>query len=310
MVGMTRQTHFPSPAATLDVDLMKTLVAIAETGSVTGAAGRVGRSPGAVSMQIRKLEETLGRGLFVRSRQGMALNADGERLLAYARRMLELHREALDVFRAPELAGEVRMGTVEFGGMRRLSPVLAAFARSHPRVIVDVVMGPSADLAGKLEEGRLDLAVLAPGYNVPWRRSDHVLMEEPLVWVARDGGEAARTRPLPLALSAVGCGWRRAALEALERAGIPYRVAYTSEFYEAHKAAANADLAVALLPRSRIEPGLVPVRNAEGLPEVGPCRLALRFGADPSAAALALAERVAESYGAAWHPRAPGESAA
>ncbi len=194
--------------------------------------------------------------------------------------------------------------------MRRLSPVLAAFARSHPRVIVDVVMGPSADLAPKLEQGRLDLAVLAPGYNVPWRPSDHVLMEEPLLWVGRDGGEAARTRPLPLALSAVGCGWRRAALEALEQAGIPHRVAYTSEFYEAHKAAVHADLAVALLPRSRIEPGLVPVRAAEGLPEVGTCRLALRFGADPSPATVALAERISENYGAAWRHDTAGMSAA
>lgn len=306
---MTGQRQLPAAAATLDLDLLRTMVAIAETGSVTAAAGRVGRSPGAVSMQVRRLEDVLGRSLFARSRQGMAVNADGERLLAYARRMLDLQREALDAFRTPELSGEVRIGTVEFGGMRRLSPVLAAFARSHPRVIVDVVMGPSAELDRKIEQGRLDLAVLAPGYNVPWRPTDHVLTEEPLLWVGRDDGQAARARPLPLALSAVGCGWRRAALEALERAGIAYRVAYTSEFYEAHKAAVHADLAVALLPRSRIEPGLGPVRGSEGLPEVGTARLALRFGGDPSPATLALAERIAESYGAAW-AHGPEETAA
>lgn len=293
----------PSAAATLDIDVLKTLVAIAESGSVTAAAARVGRSPGAVSMQLKKLEETLGRPLFARSRQGMTPNADGERLLTYARRIIALNREALDSFRAPELSGEIRIGTVEFGGMRRLSPVLADFARSHPRVMVDVVMGSSAQLAAQLDEGRLDLAVLAPGYTVAWRGTDHVLMEEPLIWVCREGGLAAQARPLPLAMSAIGCGWRRAALEALEQAGIPYRVAYTSEFYEAHKAAVHADIAVGLLPRSRMEPGLVPVRGAEGLPEVGPCRIALRLGAAPSEATLALAGRIAESYGAAWRPR-------
>lgn len=293
---MAEKSHIPSAAATLGIDVLKMLVAIAETGSLTAAAGRVSRSPGAISMQIKKLEDTLGRDLFQRSRQGMELTTDGERLIAYARRILDIHGEALDAFRAPQLTGEVRLGTVEFGGMRRLSPVLAAFARSYPRVAVDVVMGPSAELAPKLEQGRLDLAVLAPGYNVPWRSTDHILVQEPLLWVGREGGRAARTRPLPLALSAIGCGWRRAALEALELARIPYRVVYTSEFYEAHKAAVHADLAIALLPRSRLEPGLAPVRAAEGLPDVGTCRIALRLSSDPSPATPALAERIAESY--------------
>ena len=116
---MTRPRHLPASAATLDIDVMKTLVAIAETGSVTAAAARVARSPGAISMQIKKLEETIGRTLFERSRQGMALNANGERLLAYARRMIDLHRETLDAFRAPELSGEVNIGTIDdFAGVR------------------------------------------------------------------------------------------------------------------------------------------------------------------------------------------------
>lgn len=294
---MTGLSPLPAPAATLHIDLLKTLMAIAETGSVTAAAARVARSPGAVSMQIKRLEETIGRTLFERSRQGMEINADGERLLAYARRMVDLHREALDAFRAPELSGEVRIGVSDLGSLR-LSEVLAAFARSYPRVTVDVVMGPSAVLGPKLEHGRLDLAVLTPGSTVPWRTRDRMLHDEPLVWVGRDGGRGFRERPLPLALAAFGCPWRRAALEALERAGIPYRVAYTSEFSEAQKAAIHADLAIAPLPRSIVGPGLMQLRAPEGLPEIGIWRIALRLGADPSAATLALADRVAESYGA------------
>ena len=179
----------------------------------------------------------------------------------------------------------------------RLSEVLGAFARSHPRVTVEVVMGAAAELAPRLERGELDLAVLTPGCNVPWRMTDQVLHDEPLVWVGREGGRAWRERPLPLALAAPGCSWRRLALESLEHAGIPYRVAYTSDFYDAHKAAVLADLAVAPLPRSTIAPGLMHLRG-EGLPDLGTIRIALRLGADPGPAALALAERIAESYGA------------
>jgi DNA-binding transcriptional LysR family regulator len=297
---MSKISHLPTAAATLDIDVLKTLVAIAETGSVTAAAARVARSPGAVSMQVKKLEETLGRTLFERSRQGMALNADGERLLAYARRMVDLHREALDAFRGPQLSGEVRIGTIDDLGIVRLSEVMAAFARSHPNVVVNVDMGPSAALGPKLERGELDLAILTPGCAVPWRTTDLILHDEPLVWVGRDGGRAVRERPLPLALSAPGCAWRQAALEALERGGVAYRIAYTSEFYEGQKAAIQADLAIAPMPRSLIGPGLMQIRSGEGLGEIGSCRIALRLGPDPSTATLALAERVTESYGAAW----------
>jgi DNA-binding transcriptional LysR family regulator len=294
---MTDIIHVPAAAATLDIDLMKTFVAIAETGSVTAAATRVARSPGAVSMQVKKLEEMLGRSLFGRSRQGMALNANGERLLSYARRMVNLHREALDAFRAPELSGEVRIGTIDDFGLVQLSDLLCAFDRSHPSVTVNVTLGPSAILGPKLDQGELDLAVLAPGCAVPWRESDRLIHEEPLVWVGKDGGRAIRERPLPLAMASHGCAWRTAALDAMDRSGIPYRSAYISEFFNAQMAAVQADLAVAPMPRCRVEAGLVQLRSADGLPAIGTCRVAIRLSHDPSAATLALAERVAESYG-------------
>ncbi len=295
--GMVVELKPPTPSATLDIDLMRTLVAIASTGSVTAAAVRVARSPGAVSMQIKKLEETVGRVLFERSRQGMALNADGERLLGYAQRMLDVHRDALEVFRGPALSGLVRIGTIDDFGVVRLSQVLKGFARSHPEVVVDVTMGPSADLGPKLEQGELDLAVITPGCAIPWRTMDTLLHEEPLVWVGLQDGSALRRRPVPVALSSQGCAWRRDATEALERSGLDYRIAYTADFYEAQKAAIQADLAIAPLPKSLITSGLTQVGAGEGLPEIGTCRLALRLGADPSAAALAIGQRIAESYG-------------
>lgn len=297
---MNKQMSPPAPSVTLDVDVLRSALAIAATGSVTAAAAQVGRTPAALSMQLKKLEEVLGRSLFTRGRagkQGMEPTLEGERLLAYARRMVDLHREALDSFRGPELAGEVSIGVIdEFGGVR-LAEVLAGFSTCWPKVTVTVTMGSSKDLAPKIDSGELDLSVMTPGCAVSWRDGDLVLLEEPLVWAGRAGGRAIRQRPLPLAVSSPGCAWRRATLKSLEEAGVDYRVAYVSEFYEAQKAAVHADLAVAPLPRSKVEAGLVELRAADGMPPLGTCRIALRIGANPSPAAEALAARIAESFG-------------
>ena len=293
---MNRPLPSPSSAASLDIDVLRSVVAIAETGSITLAAPRLARTPAAISMQVKKLEETLGHQLFDRSRGGMRLTAAGERLVPHARRLIDAERAAIDEFRAPELAGEVAVGIIDdFAGVR-LTQVLAGFARSHRRVVVNVAMGATADLAPKLDRGEFDLAVLTPGGTVNWRQSDLLLHEEPLVWIGREGGRAWRERPLPLALSSQGCAWRRQALAALDEAGVDWRLAYSSEFYAAQKAAVAADLAVAPMPRSLVEPGYARLGAAEGLPDPGVARMALRLGAERHPPAAALAREIALSF--------------
>ncbi len=138
---------------------------------------------------------------------------------------------------------------------------------------------------------------------VPWRETDRLIPEEPLVWVGKDGGRTARERPLPLAMATQGCGWHHASLEAVEHAGIPYRFAYIPEFFSARLAAVLADLAIAPMPRCQIKAGLVQRLAADGLPETGTCRVAIRMSHDPSDATLALADRVAGNYSTITHRR-------
>jgi DNA-binding transcriptional LysR family regulator len=296
---MNRLITAPSPATTLDIDIMKSVVAIADTGSIKLAAPRIGRTPAALSMQIKKLEESLRQQLFKRTHTGMRLTAAGERLMPHARRMIEIERAALDQFRAPALSGEIFVGVIDdFAGVR-LTQVLAAFARSHPGVTVNVAMGPSIDLASKLHRGELDLAVLTPGGAVNWQDSDLLVHEEPLVWVGCESGRAFRQRPMPLAIASQGCAWRRQALATLDKAGIGWRIAYTSDYYAAQKAAVAADLAVAPLPRSLMEPGLTRLGAAEGLPDPGFGRIAVRLAPRSEArdTAAVLVEHVAQSFG-------------
>lgn len=290
-----------SASATLDFDALRSVVAIADLGGVTAAAGRVGRTPAAISMQLKKLEETLGRPLFERGKR-MTPTPAGERLLGYARRMVGLHADAIAAFRHPGLTGEVRLGLIEEAGPARLSDALAGFAEAHPEVVVAAEVGASRPLTKALGEGRLDLAIVTHGESPSASISEAVLMAERLVWVGAENGAAHLREPLPLALSAAGCAWRRAALDCLERAGRGYRIAFLSDAYAFQAAAVSADLAIAPFPISALNDGLWgnvrPLGAEDGLPALGPTELALRWlaGATANPARDALAERLKAAF--------------
>ncbi|MEL6773421.1 MAG: LysR family transcriptional regulator [Pseudomonadota bacterium] len=295
----------PSPAARLDLDAMRAALTIAETGSVSVAASRLGRTPAAISMQLKKLEDTLGNALFNRTRSGMTLTTAGERLMPYARRMVETERAAREAFLSAALSGTVRLGLIDDVIGVHLTAMLAAFARSHPGVTVDVTVGPSVTLGPQLERGEVDIALITTGGpGVDPRDSDIVLFDEPLAWVVARTCDVWQERPLPLALSAHGCAWRRQTLEALERADIPHRVAYQSEFTTALSAAVAGGLAVSVLPPSAMPEGTRVVGPAEGAPPLGSAQIMMRLGHRPSGVTTALAARIAEQFGASLESRA------
>lgn len=275
-------------SALLDPELLRTFVAIAESGSFSRAAGQTFRTPSAVSMQIKRLEALLERRLFERSRRRAALTADGERLLADARRLLRAHEEVLAGFRAPGLQGRVGLGATDDIGNRILPGVLARFARVHPQVQVDVAIAGTRELLRRVDAGVLDLALVTVGPEGPSSRGE-VVHSEPLVWAGLDGGAAVARTPLPLALAEHGCVWRQRALDILDRAGVTYRVAYTCEHCVGQEAAMQADLAVAPFPASLVRP---PLRRlgSDVLPALGDYQAMLvrRGGLDR------LGERLAE----------------
>lgn len=293
----TRHQSSPSPAARFDLEGLRAVVAIAQTGTVTLAAARLGRTPAALSMQLRKLEEMLGRRLFERTRAGMRPTPEGERLLPHAHRLIEGERLAREAFAGPEFEGRVRVGLIEDVGGVRFSAVLAEYARCYPGVTVEATVGSSVLLGSMLDAGELELAVLAPGAAVPWRPDDQIVHEEPLVWVVAKDADAWARQPLPLALATEGCAWRRATLEALEAAGRDYRIVFRSDAYEAIVAAVSAGLAVAPLPLSRVTPGLKVLDTQDGAPLLGHARAVLRLGSEASEATKALAGRIRELFG-------------
>ncbi len=258
----------------LDSELLKTFVAIAETSSFSRAAKSVFRTPSAVSMQIKRLEGVLNAVLFLREGRTVSLTKEGESLLTYARRILQLHDEAVAQFICPSMVGTVRIGTPDDFALRFLPNILTRFSCSHPKVEVEVHSGDTKNLVRMIEEGKLDLTLITCGSTAASKISSTVIFEEPLVWVGKEGGTAYAQRPLPLAISNVGCPWRNEALEVMDRLNIQYRIAYSSQNTSGQEAALLADLAIAALPQSHAKTPYRCLGEGQGLPPLGSYQIA------------------------------------
>ncbi len=280
----------------IDMELYRTFLVIAETSSFTKASELVGRTPSAVSMQIKKLETMLGVAVFAREGRTVRLTPEGEALLGYARRILMLNEEAVSLFVAPAVEGEVRFGAPSDFGTRFLPNILSRFARSHPGVSVDVHLDGSPMLDDMVRKGNLDLVLYTARPGTGLVQGGEIVFTEPLVWVGLEGGIAYERDPVPLAVSTPGCPWRRAARVALDDAQKPYRISYTSFHSAGQEAALLADLAIAPFPASVVEPPLQILDQRHGLPEIGDYHIVMIERARAGKATHAFARHVGESF--------------
>lgn len=289
---------------TLDPDLLRVFVLIAEGRSFTHAAELVGRTQSAVSMQVKRLEETLGQAVLQRSKGGsVELTPHGEYLLGRARQILSLNDEVVGTFRAPAMAGTVRLGTPDDYAFSYLPPILKRFAETHPSVQVDVFCAASNELVERLKGGELDLSLVSES-NEPVGWPYTPLWRGPLIWVTSTRYAPHRQDPLPVALAHQSCAWRRAALKALDQAGRSYRVAYTSGTQVGTQAPVMAGLAVTVSTMTWLPDGLRAVRPEEGLPplpEFGILMLQAPSVSQPVTDALAA--HIEESYRLDASPR-------
>jgi DNA-binding transcriptional LysR family regulator len=291
---------------TLDNDLLRAFVLIAEGNSFTQAAARIGRTQSAVSMQVKRLEDTLGQPVLSRSKGGsVELTPHGHYLLTRARQILALNDEVLATFRAPQISGTVRLGSPDDYAFAYLPPILKRFAETHPAVQVEVVCSPSAELMHRIRAGELDLTLISNGrYGAEWQPVP--LWRGPLVWVTSMRFAPHRQDPLPLALAdrrsfqarGQDCDWAGAAVRALEQAGRRYRIAYTSASQIGTHAPVLAGLAVTVSTRSWLPDGLRAMRPEEGLPALPEFGILLLKGRRPLQPVTdALAAHIEESFG-------------
>lgn len=286
------------PTAPVDIDLLRTFLAIAETASFSRAAERVFRTPSAVSMQMKKLEELLGVSVFTRDSRSVALTAEGELLVGYARRILALSNEMMARFVMPDVHGTVRLGAADDHGERLLPQVLTRFAETHPNVAVDVVIENTDQLVPRFERGDLDVVIHTARPQSALPADTTVLIEEQLVWGGLKGGCAWERDPLPVSMWEEGCSWRANAVQALGEIGRDFRIAYMSAHTSAQRAALMSDLAIAPLPASIIQPPLVCLGEKHGLPKLGTYQSRMRVRADAGECSRAVADHVVACYDA------------
>ncbi|MCJ2081940.1 LysR substrate-binding domain-containing protein [Methylobacterium sp. J-090] len=252
------------------MDVLRSFVTGVDLGGFAKAATRLGRSPSAVSLQLRKLEDQVGRPLFRKQGRGLTLTEAGETLLGYARRLLDLNDTALAALRVPALSGDVRVGLPQDFAETHFPTVLARFARAHPGVRIEARVERNAELRAAFEAGDLDLVLL-------WREDNglsrgETVIDLPMVWVGpHDGYRHEPGQALPLVAFDAPCLFRRAALAALDEGGIPWRTSFSSPSLTGLWAAVAAGLGVTVRTPHGLPPALSPLDpTAAGLPKL-PC---------------------------------------
>ncbi|MCO4315982.1 LysR substrate-binding domain-containing protein [Phyllobacterium sp. 21LDTY02-6] len=254
-----------------DLDVLRTFLTGVELGSFARAADRLGRSTSAVSAQLKKLEQQAGTAIFEKAGRGLALTEAGETMLAYARRLLELNDEAAVAVRGSDLEGWVRLGLQEDFGETVLPQILGQFARAHPKVRIEARIGRNSELLERVASGRLDLA-LAWSLGAAETPHHQQIGTVPMCWVGAAGGQHRREQggeTLPLASLEAPCILRTAAIDALDQAGLAWRLAFVSPSLAGLWAATAAGLGLAVRTPIGLPAGLVPLSPAEsGLPEL------------------------------------------
>lgn len=274
----------------LDIDLLRSFVAIAQSGVLGHAAARVGRTQSALSMQMRKLEGIVEQPLLYRTGRGVTLTAAGERLLVRAGELLRQHDETLAELRGEQLSGVLRFSCPDDYAVVFLPLLLQGFASLHPRVQLEVMCAPTPRLHELLARHAVDLALVSVAVGTA---GADVIRQEPLVWVARRDGAAASIDPLPLALGAPDALDHVLPRQALEAAGRAYRLAYASSSLSGLVGMARSGQAVIVLTRTAVPDDLQILTAAHGLPELPSVGVRLAFDRDaPSALTAAFAAHV------------------
>jgi len=276
----------------LDLDLLRSFVSVVDTGGFTRAGERVHRTQSTVSQQIRRLEDELGFPLLHRNGKQATPTEEGERLVAYARRLLALEQEARDALSRPSGEGVVRLGVPEDFAAYQLAALLSAFIRSRPGLRLDVTCALSLHNRRAMERGELDLALLkreigAGGAIASW--------PERLHWVASKQYPIDHRRdPLPLVMADQGCLYRNRMIHALEAAGRSWHIGYTSHSLVGIQAAISAGLGVSILPAAAILPDHLILKSRDGFPSISNTELALVAAPNASASTRRLGEVLAD----------------
>jgi len=261
-----------------DPYLLRAFLAVADIGTVSGAAVLLNRTQAAVSMQIRRLEDLTGATLFTRTTKGLKLTGKGEQLMPYAREIAALNEEIGRRLGGASVAGRIRLGVVEDFAATRLIDTLSAFRLQHPLVEVDIIVEANRRLAAMLEAGELDAAVC--DIACLERRPLHIWTET-LHWTARADLALPPGETLPVIMFEPDCPWNVTTIAALSQPGIKWRGVCVASTLIAMMAAVRAGLGIVPMLPATMPPGCRALGDEPGLP--APIRIDIGFYTRPIA---------------------------
>lgn len=245
----------------LQIEYLRTFIALAETKGFTKTGVRINRSQSAVSMQIKRLEDEIGKALFERIGKTVKLTTEGHVLIKYALRIIKEHDDAVRALLKPDLEGFIRFGSPEHYTVGILPKLLARFASAYPDVVVEMRCENSDKIKEALDKGELDVGICTQIND-----GGQVIYHDPVVWVANSGFIMQNYKTLSIAVFEEGCIFRTWAVEALEKSGVRYRIVYVSRSLSGLMDAVRAGLAIAPIIRSNVPPDLKIVGLGNGLP--------------------------------------------
>ncbi len=279
-------------ARNLDLTALRSFVAVSDTGGVTRAAGMLNLTQSAVSMQLKRLEESLNVALLDRTARTIALTPAGEQLLGYARSMLKTNDEILNRLTATEFEGELRLGVPHDIIYPVVPAVLKRFAADFPRMQVRLISAPTRRLLKMIGRGEVDVILTTEENCGPGGK---VLVELPLLWIGARDGQAWRKEPLPVAFCS-NCIFRSGVLQALNDTGVAWQMAVDSEMDNAVEAAVSADLAVHVALKGSLPPHTEVIDHGGQLPDLKVQNINLYLLKPEDQASLAMADIIQRCY--------------
>lgn len=258
----------------MNLDLLKSFVAVAETGGITKAEDRIHRTQSTISQQIARLEGDLKTALFDRSSRTVQLTERGRQYLDYARRILALDQESRALINDEDRFRIISIGLSDNNAQKDWWRCLSAFSNQYADIRTTVRTDKSGLLQTQVHEGHLDLA-LSNELNEPENVPDYRPVQ--LKWIAAEGLDVSTLRPLPLILYRPGCSFRTRATTALESAGIPWRIAFETSDWRSIRKATEEGLGVSLLDSLAGMDGVRELEPEQGLPTVDQVYLTLRL---------------------------------
>jgi DNA-binding transcriptional LysR family regulator len=252
---------------TFDLDVLRSFVLGIELGSFAQAADRLGRSTSAISAQLKRLEDQIDQPIVQKSGRGIALTPRGELLMSYAKRMLELNDEAATAVCGVDLEGTVRIGLQEDFGEGLLTAALGRFANAHPQVRIEARIARNAELLRLINDDQLDLALAWDSGGSA--HTGRLVGELPICWIGRPGHCLDfQAGGLPLVVFEAPCLMRSAAIHALDKAGISWRIAFTSASLSGIWAAVDAGLGITIRTPVGLPKSLRILSNMPALPNI------------------------------------------